>query len=74
MSDEWQTISQIVYGTVNKVQTLAAGGFRVTIDGIAPELAQAAFLMPFADAPGVTLRVTFERLVEKKNEGDPYGL
>lgn len=51
---------------IYKVQTLAAGGFRVSIDGTSQDIAQAAFLMPFADTPGELIRVTFERV--KKNE------
>ena len=57
-------------GQIYKVQTIAAGGFRVTIDGSSVDIASAAFLMPYADAP-VTVRVTFEELL---NSREQYGL
>jgi hypothetical protein len=44
--------------TIQKVQTLTAGGFRVTYDGLSEDIAQAAFQMPFADTPGVLVEVT----------------
>jgi hypothetical protein len=48
------------------VQSLSVGGFRVTVDGISKQIAQAAFLMPFADTPGEYKEVVFYRV--KKDE------
>ena len=65
--DNWQEIAQFT-GIVYKVQSLASGGWRVSFDGITQNVAQAAFLMPFADAPGVQVRVTVERQKPQEKE------
>ena len=62
MSDSVAEFDALIY----KVQTLAAGGFRISIDGTSQDIAQAAYLMPFADTPGKIVRVTIERVQGSK--------
>jgi hypothetical protein len=57
-------------GSIYKVQTLAAGGFRVTLDGTSMDIAQAAFLMPYADTPGVIVEVIFRTVEVEQNDGE----
>lgn len=64
-------VARIKAAVVYKVQTLAAGGFRVTIDGTSQELREAAALMAYADTPGALLDISF-RQTEKK-EVSEYG-
>jgi hypothetical protein len=57
-----------VIGLIAKVQTLATGGFRIWIDGTTQDIAQAAFLMPFADTPGALMEITFYDMQPVKQE------
>jgi hypothetical protein len=56
---EFDEIACIANATVQKVQTLSSGGFRITIDGINPELPEAAKLMQYADQPGALFYIPF---------------
>lgn len=52
---------------VNKVQSITAGGFRVTLDGLSQDIVQAAYLMPIADTPGITVEVNI-RVIEENEQ------
>ena len=60
-------VARIKAAVVYKVQTLSAGGFRVTIDGTSQELREAAALMAYADMPGALLDVSFRQVESAKN-------
>ena len=48
--------------TVQKVQTIAAGGFRIAFDTDGSHVRDAALLLAYADATGVMVRVTVEQV------------
>ena len=65
-------VARIKAAVIYKVQTLAHGGFRLTIDGTSQELQEAAALMAYADTPGALLDISFRKV--EKQEKSEYGL
>ena len=69
MSENVASVKDVI---IYKVQTLAAGGGRITLDFDSSQWLEVMPLLIFADTPGELLNVDFSR-VEQEIE-DSYGL
>ena len=70
MSENIASVKDVI---IYKVQTLAAGGGRITLDFDSRQWLEVMPLLIFADTPGALLNVDFSRIELDKDE-ESYGL